>query len=279
MNLKSQRGVIDPLTITLIALGLLGATQFVPNWRVTNLFKRDQVAATSKALAQANADLAKAQADAKTAQDALETARKAELAKKDAQIRYAQQMAAGASESLTKASPEPPVKLALALLDRTNHGLAVAIGDLPADKQAEIIKIVSDSLSGVQARLDAANAALAVKDKELTVATVERDALKVQIPKLETQLATKDADVKQATAIAAQKQTALVSAAQKVQAEIKENGSLGALTDKLEWLLVFCGILYVVVHFALPSLAQEFPASRVLTWMNKAAKSISSSHL
>ncbi len=39
------------------------------------------------------------------------------------------------------------------------------------------------------------------------------------------------------------------------------------------------GVLYALIHFILPSLSQEFPANVTLTRLNKAAKSIASSHL
>lgn len=276
------KAFVVPVVVWVIAILGGGAMVAVPSWRPPSWFKKDQVAAANTELQRAQADLARAKADAQAAQDALAKVQQAELAKKDAQIRYAQQMAAGATESLAKATPEPPVKLAIALLDRTNHGLAVAIGDLPLDKQAEIIKIVSDSLSGVQAKLDEANAALAAKDKELTVVTTERTALKAQIPVLQSQLVAKEAVVVQQTATVAEKTQLVVAVAEKLQAKEKEAGSLTAYAHNLGVTFIIVCVLFiiylVVKDVVLPSLAAEFPANKIATGAYRLSQSLTSAH-
>lgn len=273
----SNRGEV--VTVVLIVLGALGATQLVPNWRLSAIFAKPP---PTTELVKAQADLAAAKADATRANAALLAAQQAERDKKDAQIAYSQQMAAGAAEALRTATPEPPVKLAISLLDRTNTGLAAAIGSLPPDKQAAIVKIVEDSLSGIQARLDSANAALAIKDRELAVATSERETLKAELPKLQTKLDAKEAVVAQQAVIVADTTAKVVVYANNAAAKEKEAGSLGATVHNL-WValgflvagvVIFLGVKDVV----LPSLAAEFPASRLITGAYRIATSLTSAH-
>lgn len=278
MKTHTTKAFVIPAAVWLGSALVAGFMVLVPNARPWNLFHKDQVATASADLAKAQAETEKAKLEAKMATDALNSAQAALLAKKDSQIGYAQQMASGASESLKKATPEPAVTLAVALLDRTNTGLAAAIGQLPADKQAEIVKIVSDSLSGVQERLNDANARLVAKDKELSVATTERDAIKAQIPQLQAKLTEKDALVVSSTQIAAQKTELLVSAAEKAEAKVKESGSLLAQVNSLGRWLIIIGIAWLVKDLVLPSLAQEFPGAKAVVWLNKTVKSITSAH-
>lgn len=278
MRTKTRNsGFAVPVVIWIV--GILGATQIVPNFRLTNLFKKPPPTAE---LVKAQADLEAAKADAARANAALLGAQQAERDKKDAQIAYSQQMAAGAAEALRTATPEPPVKLAISLLDRTNTGLAAAIGSLPPDKQAAIVKIVEDSLSGIQDRLDSANAALAVKDRELAVVTSEREALKIELPKLQTKLDAKEEVVAQQAAVVADTTAKVVIYANNAAAKEKEAGSLGATVHNL-WValgflvagvVIFLGIKDVI----LPSLAAEYPASKVITGAYRIATSLTSAH-
>jgi len=276
-TMKKTRAAIDPITLGVLA-GAAALGIFWPNLRPWNWAMFQPKPPTTE-LVKAQADLAKARADAAAAQAALEATRAAELAKKDEQLRYAQQMSAGATEALAKAPPEPAVKLALQLLDRTNHGLAAAIGDLPADKQAEIVRIVAQSLSGLSDQLAAAQSALAEKDRALAIATTERATLQAQVPALETQLHTKETLLAEKTNDVAVKTQAVVTYAEKIAAKEREAGSLAAQVNNLGRLLLIAGVAYLFVHFVLPSLAQEFPGSRAITVVNKAVKSIASAHL
>lgn len=276
MTMKSTRGAIDPLTLTIMG-GSLALGLFWPNLRPWN-WPMFQPKPPTAALASAQADLEKARAEAAAAQAALAAAQQAELERKDAQLRYAQQMAAGATESLTRATPEPAVQLALSLLDRTNHGLAAAIGDLPSAQQAEILRVVAESLSGLSADLAKANATLAARDRELAIATTERADLRAQLPALQNKLAEKETIAATATATVAKKTQEVVAYAEQVAAKEREAGSLTAQVNSLGRILLIVALGYLFVHFVLPSLAQEFPGSRVLSYVNKAAKSIASAH-
>lgn len=226
--MKSHRGAVPVIVIWL--LGLAGASQLVPNWRIGAIFSKKPPTAE---LQSAQADLAKAKLEAITAQLALKAAQDAEEVRKLAQTRYAQQMAAGASSALKQATPQPAVTLAASLMDRANNGLAQAIGDLPADRQAEILRIVEQSLSGIESELQAAKINLAQRDHDLQIASSERESLRQQIPALQTQLQAKDAVVTQATATVAAKTQEVVVYADKAAAKEREAGSLSALVGQL----------------------------------------------
>ena len=86
------------------------------------------------------------------------------------------------------------------------------------------------------------------------------------------EVAAKDAEVQTVTS------KVRVYAEQKAEAE-KRAGSLDAWAGSLVRWLLWAGALYVIVHYVLPCVAQEFPAVRWLSAINKAAKSVSSAHL
>lgn len=274
----NTRAFAIPAVVWVIAALGGAAMVAVPNFRPANWFSKDKVAEANAALQSAQADVAKAKSEAIAAQVALQALRDTELAKKDAQLGYAQQMAVGASESLKQATPEPAVKLAISLLDRTNTGLAAAIGALPPDKQQEIVRLVAQSLSGMADQLAAANATLAQKDRELAVITTERTEAKAQIPKLETALKAKEEALAEKTAVVATKTDQLVAQAEKIAAKEREAGSLASQVNNLGRLLIVICLIYVVAHWLLPSLAQEFPAFKLLGTLNRTVKSVTSAH-
>lgn len=273
MNFKSKRGVIP--VVVLYVVGGLALTQLVPNWRVGNLFAKGP---QTKQLAEAQADLVKAKATAAEAKLAYEAALVDERAKTTTQLRYSQQFAYPLPELLMKAPQTPEVKLARSFALRVNSSLVLAIGDLPADKRAEVLQVIQDAVSDKQAEVDAANEKLAEMDAQLKITTEEKAVLAAQLPVLQQAKAAADVKVlaKDAEVVTA---TAKVAAyADKAAAKEKEAGSLGALVVKLLWVIGIIGALYIFAHFMLPSLAQEFPAVAWLGKLNKTVKSVSSSH-
>ena len=272
----NNRGAI-PVIVWAVLAGVAALGVAVPNFRPWN-WGGDKVAAANKELITAQADLEKAKAEAKKAQDALAATEAAELAKKDAQTRYAQEMTAGASKALESAPASAPVALAKSLLARANPALAAAIGMLPQEQQDEIYKIVDQTLSGSQKDLAEANAKLAQLDKQLAVTTSERDALKQQLPVLQAKVDSTEAVIVAKTSEVAQKTQGLVTAAEKIAAKNKEAGSLTAQVNNLGRLLLVIGIIYLFAHLILPSLAQEFPGFGLLGTLNKTVKSITSAH-
>ncbi len=262
--------------ILLYILGAAALTQLVPNWRVTHLFEKGP---QTKQLKEAQDAAAKAKADAEAAESRYQTALADQKAKTVAATQYSQQMIAGVPVALGRAQQSPEVIFAASLAKRAASGLSVAIGDLPADKQAEIAFIVEQALSAKQAEVDAARAALAIKDKELSDTKEAKQVIEAKLPVLEQQAKSAEAKAVAADAQVMVKTSAVAAYAEKAAAKEEEAGSLGTLVTKLLWVIGICAALYVFAHFMLPSLAQEFPAASRLVAFNKTVKSLVSSHL
>jgi hypothetical protein len=272
--MNSRRGVVQ-IAVVLAIAAVVGIVALIPSWHLPAFLQKKPPVA---ALSQAEVDLAKSKADLAAAQAKLDAAQAAKEKATHDQAQYAQQMVAGVPVALARAPQSPEVVLAAQLANRAQIGLAAAIGDLPQDKQAEITLIVGQALSAKQAEVDAAKAALAVRDSELAGETASKRALEAQIPPLQATVAAKSAEV-QVKDAAVQEKTAEVSkwADLKSQADQKA-GSLDAYAGNLMRILLIIGILYAVCHFVLPCLAAEFPASRVLSWFYRTSTSIVSAH-
>ena len=261
----------------LILVGMLafaGGALKMPTW-----FQKKPPTAQ---LSQAEIDLAKAKAAQQQAEARLAELQAQQQAVGDKQLDYAQQMATGTVLALGRIAPgqvTPEVKLASEFATRAEAGLVAYRGDLTPAARAEMERMVSQALSAVQAERDAMKQALLAKDAALSQTIAQKSTLEAQIPTLEATVAAARAEtaVKEAKATELTKEVT-VWAEGKVAADAKAS-SLDAYAGNLLKGLIACGVLYVLVHFVLPSLAQEFPASKVLTWANKTSKSISSSHL
>lgn len=272
---SGNRGVI-PVAIIYVLCGLGVITVAVPNFRPWNWFQKGpptiELSKAETALATAKADAAKAQADLVAAQ-AKERAATVE------QVRYSQQMIAGVPAALKRAPASPEVSLASQLAERAGKGLSAAIGDLPADRQAEILAIVEGALSAKQAEVDAAKAALASKDAELAATTAAKAQVEAQIPVLTAKAVNADSKAAAAESLVTAKTNEVAAWADKKAASDKEAGSLGALVKRLEWWIVVAAMIYLFIHFAMPSLAAEFPACKALTVAYRGITSIASSHI
>jgi hypothetical protein len=275
MNLRNRRsGFVVPVVVWIIAG--LAATQVVPNWRPSHWFQKGP---QTDELRKAQEAAAKAKADAEAAESRYNAALADQKAKALNASQYSQQMIAGVPVALARAPQTPEVVFASSLAKRAASGLSVAIGDLPQEKQQEISFIVEQALSAKQAEVDAAKAALAAKDKELSETKDAKIAVEAKLPVLEQQAKAAETKAIAADAQVVLKTNAVAAYAEKVAAKEQQVGSLGALVHRLFWWFVVLGIGYAVVHFALPSLAQEFPAVRILSSVNKMTKSVFSSHV
>lgn len=274
--MMKTRGAVDPLTI-LILVGVLafaGGALKLPTW----FQKKPPVAQLSTA----QDELAKAKAAQQQAEARLAELEAQQKAVGDKQLDYAQQMATGTVLALGRIAPgqvTPEVKLASEFATRAEAGLIAYRGALSPEARAEMEHMVAQALSAVQAERDAMKQALLAKDAALAQTIAVKSTLEAQIPTLEANVAAARAETaaKDAKAVELTKEVS-VWAEQKVAADAKAS-SLDAYAGNLLKGLIACVVLYVLVHFVLPSLAQEFPASKVLTWANKTTKSISSSHL
>lgn len=147
-------------------------------------------------LTKAQADAATAKAEADKAKADLAALQAAQEAKKTEQLRYAQSMAEGTGAALKRVPAEhqtAEVGLASDLNARTQVAMSAAIGDLPPDQRAEILKIVDGALSKVESERDQARADLAKKDAALAEATTARGILEKQLPAVQAKLDQKEA--------------------------------------------------------------------------------------
>lgn len=270
----TTRGFI--LWPVLVVLGLLGASQLVPNLRLSNLFAP---APPTKDLLQAQADAIKAKAEAETARAELAATKAAQAAKVQELTRSGQQMVAGIPEALKDEPQTAGVKLATSLANRAGDRLTAAIGGLPADLQTEILKIVADAKSNDTQRIKAAEDALAASDMELKSTVAAKVALEAQLPVLQATVTAKDAALAAKDQVVVQKTGELVTFTDKLLAKEKEAGSLGALVNHLLWGIAGLAVLYVLAHIILPSVTQEFPAFKALGVLNQVVKSVTSAHL
>lgn len=239
---NNQRGAV-PVIVFYIVGGLL-LTQLIPNWRLPNLFKKGPPTIELKVAEEA---AAKAKADAIAAEARYAAALADERAKTREQLVYAQQMAAGVPVALAKAPQSPEVVLAEGLAHRVTIGLALAIGDLPPSRQAEIMDIVNQALSAKQVEIDAAMAALAAKDKELAVTTEQKKAVEAQLPVLKDRAVSAENKAEAAHGVVVAKTAQVVAYADKAFAKEKEAGSLQAFGDNLLKLLALSAIIALIL--------------------------------
>lgn len=267
---------MNPLIIVVAAAALFG---WGSGLKMPSFFKK-QPPTQQLVIAQSELEAAKA---AQAAAEAKLAALNAEAAAKTKeQIRYAQQTNEGVVTALDRVAAEhrtAEVVLAGDLARRTTVSLAAAVGDLPPQQRAEILKIVDLALSKVEAERDAAKAALVEKDRILQGTIQEKELLARELPKLQASVQAKTAEVLAKEAVV-QTTTAQVRVYAEKSAEAeKRAGSLDAWAGSLVRWGILAGILYLLVHFALPCLAQEFPGARLLGKINQTAKSLSSAHL
>ena len=271
--MKSTRGVIQAVWLLAGAVVLIFA--LVPSWHLPSfLVKKPE----TKQLTQAQVDLASANKRLADAQAKLDAAQAQQAQKTHDQTAYAQQMIAGVPVALAHAPQLPEVVLASQLAQRAQNGLAAAIGDLPADKQAEITAIVGQALSAKQAEVDAANKALASKDAELASETTAKKALEASISPLQASVVAANAQVGVKTALVDQKTAEVVAYANQAAAEKEKAGSLSIYASNLFRIILICGILYLIIHVVLPCVAAEFPGATWLTSIYRFWTSLTSAH-
>ena len=243
---------MNPALINLV-LGL-GMGIFADHWKPLAFLAPKPPTAQLTAL---QADLEKAKADAQARENTLVAAKAKEQADLLAQLKAAQQMQSGAVVAFSRVPPmsqTPEFALGSSLLVRSNVRLAAAIGKLPEDMQAEILSIVDQALSTVQAERDAAQAALAKKDAEYQMVTADRDAVKAQIPALQKQADDAVAKVTVTEAKVTEKTNEVKAVADKLDAKAREAGSLlGSLDSVWHWILGI-GCAYVFLAYILPGI-------------------------
>lgn len=247
---RNSRG--EALTLVLIIVGALAATQLVPNWRINRLFEKKAPMADLK---RAQDDLAKARAAAEQARADKESAVAAERAKFEAQLRAAQQSSEGAAYVLAKIPAEhatPQSKLGTAMVVRTNLRFAAALGKLPDD----VLKDVMDMMDGVIAERDDALAKLAETDRRFQELTGEHASTVRNLA--ETTQRALDAEKRFGAAqeTVTTKTDEVVQYARNLKNERDQNGSLGATLQKFIWGAVIVAGGYVFLAFILPAIVK-----------------------
>lgn len=190
-TVKSEnRGVVDPVTIILVAGLAIGAATLA-GWRPFDVFRKkpDTVGLTvlqAKLTAAQQAE-AQARAEASKAQQDKDTAIAAERQKYNDQLRSAQQSNVGAEYILGKvANPTPEVALGRSMVARTNLRFAVALGALPKDQADDIVAM----MDGIIQQRDDALASLAESDRKFTELTGEHAATVKVLAEKTTELVT-----------------------------------------------------------------------------------------
>lgn len=254
--MRTNRGTIG-VDLLLIAGVALALGVVAGGWKPLDVFRKKPPVAE---LARLQVELDKKTAELEAARLAKEAAQAMERAKQVEQVRYAQQMTAGAVESLSRQPVEhrtPQTALSSDLLRRSEFALGLAIGGLPVDKQAEIMKIVDQALSGVEAEREAAKAALAAKDKELKVVTSERDAFKAELPKLEAKVVAAEAKAEKIQAKVEEKVEELKGWAKLKDAAERKAGSFSAQIDRLWRTIMWIAGIWAFLAYVLPGLIKH----------------------
>lgn len=270
---KTIRGAVDPVTLIVVAVVAMLA---VPNWRPSNWFKKGPPTIT---LAEAQAKQAAADKAVADLQAQVAALRAADEAKKSSQLGYTHEMVAGAIESNAKAPDSTEKAITDSFLQRADIGLNAVLGKLTPEVQAEVVAIVAQLRSGDQAKIAAANAMLAEKDRELNQATADRTKLAGEKQAAEQKLNVAEADRLAKTEKVTKLTAEVVSYANKSYENEKQAGSFGAMVDKLVWILVLLVGGYIVIHVLLPLWAQSYPG---IGWLQKVAafgKNITTAHL
>lgn len=257
--MKGNRGTIG-VDLLVVAGVALAVGVVAGGWKPLEMFRKKPPTAE---LSKLQTELALVQAERDAALRAQEAAKELERQKQEAQVRHAQQMQSGAITALDRQPTEhrtAQTQLASDLLRRSELALGLAVGTLPPDKQAEILRIVDGALSSVQAERDAAQAALKAKDAELRMVTQERDAVKAELPKLAAQVQSAQAKAEEVQAAVTAKTELVKAAAEKLDAERRKAGSFAAQVDKLWRIAFWIAGGWAFLTFILPGIIKHMEA-------------------
>lgn len=271
--MKSRRGAVDPVTLTIVAVCAILA---VPNWRPWNWGKPKPPSAE---LVAAQGKQADAEAKAKALAGQLAAIQAANEAKKSEQLAYTHEMVTGAIEANSKAPESTERAITDSFLQRADIGFNTAIGKLDPALREEVIGIVAQLRSGDLAKIEAAKAMLAEKDKELAESAKARTELAAAKTVTEQKLVVAEADRLKKTETVTKLTAEVVTYANKSYAKEQEAGSLGATVEKLFWGLGILVGAYVLIHVLLPLWAQSYPQ---IGWLQKVAalgKNLTTSHV
>lgn len=272
MNTKSKRGAVQAAVLVYIVAGV-ALTQLVPNWRVTKWFQKgprtEQLQAAQDAAKKAESELAQIRAER-------DAAVKEQQEKRDAQITSGQEYVHATGVALRRVeNPGPEVEAAKLLNGRAEISLALAMGRLPREQQNEMIKLVDGLLSSHKSELDAAQKKLEARDEELRLVTAERVAVEKKLAVVEARIPAAEEKAQVLSKKLEEKTDEVRTWAEK---KVESDRVAGSLRATLQNWAIMIGLGYVFLHFVLPSLASQFPGSKLLRWVYDVSTSIGSAH-
>ncbi len=244
MKLRSTRGEVVTAALVLYVLVGLGLGALGLKVSGVHLFQK---APPTKELQVAQDNLDKAKKDAADAEAKLKAAIDQAQAQTKIQVQGGQEYVEGARSSLKDAPVSPEVTLAKGLLDRASLSLNNAIGDLPADRRAEIIKIVEGALSEKQEEVDQAMEQLAERDAQNATLQLQKLEVEAKIPALEKQAAVAETKVNTIQEVVTAKTNEVVAYANTAAAEKKQAGSLQAFADKVIKGLIGASVIALIL--------------------------------
>ncbi len=251
--MRTTSGVIDPVTLGLVALLALGGGSFLANWHPLEMFKAKP---PTVELAKLQADLTKAQADAEQARKDKDAAVLAERAKNDLQgkaIQESNALALAAAQTLPEDKKTAETRLTEEMIVRTDFQLAVQLGALPKDTRDGLAASIAKALTGQRAVFDAQ---IAKKDADFKAVSTERDALRAQIPVLQQKAVKAEETAKASQTAVTGKTNEVAAIADKLDAEKRANGTLGGSLKTAEntvlgvgaLVLLFMGVSWYLKH-------------------------------
>ena len=262
-TLRTARGVVDPVTLTLVAAIALAAGVFGTSWKPFEFLKPKP---PTVELSKAQADLAAANAAAEKARQDAAAANAAERAKLEAQIRAAQQDNAGtqaALERVPSAHKTPEVKLAESMALRVDLKLAAAIGKLPDAERNAMVELVALALSGKQAEIDEANRRLAERDAAFAELTIKREADQRAAQAAKEQAAAAEAHAASVQGKVTDLTDKVKASADKLDAKDREAGGFAASAQKAWNVIIGLVCAYGFLAYVLPGIIKHMDDSKI----------------
>lgn len=254
-----RRGLVDPVTLCIIAVFALGGGSFLASWKPLDYFKAKP---PTEELTKLQAQLAAAQADADKAKKEKDAAVAAERAKLEEQVRAAQADNLGTTTALGKVPAQhktAEVKLAVSMANRVSLKLAIAIGALPKEQQDAMISLIDAALSDKQADVDEAMRKLAERDADFKAVSAERDVIKAQIPVLAAAVSKAEQTTKVTQDLVTAKTEEVKVFAAKADAKEREAGSFKSSADRAFGVVLWIVGIWAFMAFVVPGIVKHLP--------------------
>ncbi len=272
--MKNSSGFVLVPVIYYIVAGAAGLMLAVPNLNPFHERPAKAAAAQVDVLVKQQADLdtlraelAHLNAEKKEADARAETARLLAEQKRNEQMRQGQQYLEGARNAKNRipaTQRTPEVRITGDLIDRASLSLGLALGDLPADKQAEIVALVDSYVAGreadVKAQLDAKDKLVRDAEDAKRIAEAQRADALAQAQTLQGKLATTEKIVTAKDGILHETQTLAQQLTRKAADVELEAGSFKTWANNVLRMIV----IYFAFAWGLQLLSKAYPAIPLL---------------